>query len=140
MLSCCPPASRLAAFDVGRPGQYVVDVDTGTGTVARGFALRGCLVIGIDPSPELLDQARRLDIESEVTADYSEATAEATGLPDASVEVVSAGQCWYWFDRPAAADEARRVLRLARAIVRRNFDWLALPGSVGEAGSAPALA
>jgi hypothetical protein len=35
---------RLSGFGIGKPGQPVVDLGTGTGTVARGFARRGCRV------------------------------------------------------------------------------------------------
>jgi SAM-dependent methyltransferase len=38
-------------------------------------------------------------------------TAEATGLPDASADLVAVGQAWHWFDEPAAAAEVARVLR-----------------------------
>jgi len=54
-------------------------------------------------------------------------------LADASVDVVSAGQCWHWFDRSAAAREARRVLHPGGVIVICHFDWLPLPGNVVEA-------
>jgi SAM-dependent methyltransferase len=57
-------------------------------------------------------------------------------LSGASVDVVSAGQCWHWFDRPAAAVEARRVLRPGGAIVICHFDWLPIPGNVVEATEA----
>jgi SAM-dependent methyltransferase len=127
---------RLAAFGIGQSGQYVVDIGTGTGTLARGFACRGCRVTGIDRSPELLDQARRLDAAAGVVVDYRVARAEATGLAAASVDVLSAGQCWHWFDHPAAACEARRVLRPGAAIVICHFDWLPLPGNVVEATEA----
>lgn len=127
---------RLAGFGIGRSGQYVVDLGTGTGTLARGFAARGCRVTGIDRSPELLDQARRLDVAAGVVVDYRVASAEATGLPAGSVDVVSAGQCWHWFDRPTAASEARRVLRPGAAIVICHFDWLPLQGNVVEATEA----
>ncbi|MGA3221937.1 MAG: class I SAM-dependent methyltransferase [Acidimicrobiales bacterium] len=124
---------RLAAFGVGRAGQDVVDVGTGTGTLARGFARRGCRVVGIDPAPEMLAQARQLDAQEGADVEYRVATAEATGLATASCDAFSAGQCWHWFDRPSAAAEARRLLRPGGAIVICHFDWLPLPGSVAQA-------
>src|SRR3712207_6749105 len=99
---------RLAAFDVGTAGQRLLDLGTGTGYLGRGFALRGARVTGLDPAEPLLGQARRLDAEAGVTIDYVVATAEQTGLPDASFDVVTAGQCWHWFRRPVVAAEARR--------------------------------
>jgi SAM-dependent methyltransferase len=117
---------RLAQMDVGRSGQDVVDVGTGTGTVARGFAMRGCRVVGIDPAIELLDQARRMDVEAGVGVDCRVATAEATGLADASADVFSAGQCWHWFDRRSSAPSCRRhanALPTHARQPRRSADW-----------------
>jgi SAM-dependent methyltransferase len=121
---------RLSALGIGRWGQHVVDVGTGTGTVARNFVLRGCRVVGVDPAPTLIEQARRLDAEAGARVDYQIATAEATGLASACYDVVSAGQCWHWFDRPSAAAEARRLLRPDGAIVICHFDWLPRPDNV----------
>lgn len=124
---------RLATFGVGQAGQEVVDVGTGTGTVARNFALRGCRVVGIDPSTEMIEQGRQLNAEAGMQVDYRVGAAEATGLAGRAYDVFSAGQCWHWFDRPSAAAEARRLLRPGAAIVICHFDWLPLPGSVPEA-------
>jgi SAM-dependent methyltransferase len=124
---------RLAALGIGRAGQAVVDLGTGTGSLARGFARRGCRVIGIDPAPEMLQAARALDADAGVRVEYRVARAERTGLPDAACDVVTAGQCWHWFDRPRAAAEVARILRNDGALVIAHFDWIPLAGNVVRA-------
>jgi ubiquinone/menaquinone biosynthesis C-methylase UbiE len=101
---------RLAKFGIGQAGQRIGDVGTGTGTLARGFARRGCQVTGLDPSKALMAEAQRLDREAGVVVNYIVGTAENTGLSNATFDGVSAGQCWHWFDRAAAARELHRVL------------------------------
>ena len=101
---------RLIPFGIGMPGQRVLDLGTGTGTVARGLAQQGCQVIGLDPSAPLLAQARQLDRHAGVAVDHIVATVERIGLASGNLEMVTAGQCWHWFDRPTAAREVRRLL------------------------------
>src|SRR5262245_30446031 len=121
---------RLPAHGIGAAGETIVDVGTGTGTLARGFALRGARVIGIDPDGRLLDQARRLDVAASVTVEYKIETAEAIPLPDGLADVVSAGQCWHWFDGPKAALEFSRITKSHASVVGAYFTWLPLLGSV----------
>ncbi len=123
---------RLARFGIGRAGDRVLDLATGTGALGRGFATRGCAVTGVDLSPELLEQARDLDRKAGVATGYVVARAEETGFPARSFEVVAAGQSWHWFDRDRAAAEARRVLVPGGRLVIAHFDWIPLPGNVAE--------
>lgn len=121
---------RLEALDIGRAGQRVLDIGTGTGLLAREFARRGCRVTGLDPSASLIAEAKRADAAAGLGIDYVEAPAEATGLPDAAYDVVTAGTCWHWFDRARAAAEARRLLRPDGRLVIAHLDWLKLDGNV----------
>lgn len=124
---------RLAGLGVGEPGQRIVDLGTGTGTLARGFARRGAKVIGIDPDPRMLEQARRLDAEAGVEVEHRTGRAEDTGLPDAAAEVVSAGQCWHWFERARAAHECARILAARGRLLIAHFDWIPRAGNLVEA-------
>ncbi len=119
-----------------RPGQDALDLGTGTGTIARELAHLGLTVSALDPSAPLLDQARALDAATGVRICYTQAHAEAAPFPDQSFDLITAGQCWHWFDRPAAATQAARLLRPGGRIIIAHFDWLPLPGSVVAATEA----
>ncbi|MDR3415665.1 MAG: class I SAM-dependent methyltransferase [Nevskia sp.] len=128
--------ARLRERGVGIPGQRVLDLGTGTGSLARGFARAGSLVTGLDIAPQLLEQARALDRAEDLQIEYRVARAEATGFGDGQFDLVSAGQCWHWFDRPRAAAEVRRLLRRGGQVLIAHFDWLPLPGNVVAATEA----
>jgi len=114
-------------------GDRVLDLGTGTGTIARGLAKRGCFVTGLDPSDAMLEQAKALAAEEGVDIRLVQARAEETHLPAGSFDVVIAGTCWHWFDRAIAPLEARRVLKPSGRLLIANLDWLPLPGNVVEA-------
>lgn len=124
---------RLEAFGIGAAGQRIVDLGTGTGTLARGLAQRGAAVVGVDLAPEQLVEAAKLDAAAGVNVDYVVGRGEATGLSGAAFDVVIAGQCWHWFDSAAAMREAARLLKPDGRLVICHFDWIPLPGNVVEA-------
>ena len=124
---------RLFKDGTMRTGDRLLDLGTGTGTLARGFAARDCVVTGLDPSPAMLAEARRLAEIGGLAATFREGRAEATGEPDLAFDVVAAGQCWHWFDGSAAAAEIKRVLRPGGTVVVAHFDWLPTSDSVAHA-------
>jgi SAM-dependent methyltransferase len=127
---------RLFEACIVSKGNRVLDLGAGTGTIARGLAKRGCLVTGLDSSEAMLEQAKMLASEEGLDIPFVRARAEHTLLPSGSFDVVTAGTCWHWFDRPDAAREARRVLEPSGRLLIANLDWLPLPGNVVEASEA----
>lgn len=124
---------RLRADGVVAAGDRALDLGTGTGTIARGLAGMGLRVIGLDPAPSMLVEARRLAGEEGTSPRWVVARAEATGLAGGGFDVVCAGQCWHWFDRPRAAAEVARLLVPGGRAVIAHFDWLPYPGNLVEA-------
>jgi SAM-dependent methyltransferase len=96
----------LAETAVG-PRDRVVDVGCGTGIFTRLLAARGLDVVGIDPNRDMLAEARAAGSPPE----YRRGEAEATGLDDASVALVTAAQVFHWLDADRALAEFRRILR-----------------------------
>ncbi len=119
-------------FGVGVAGQRVLDVGTGTGQLARGLASGGARVTGLDRSRELLEAGEPLDREAGVEVARVCAPAEATGLADASFDVVAAAQCFHWFDLARAGAEFVRLLVPGGRVVVAQLDWLPRPASVPE--------
>ena len=54
-------------------------------------------------------------------------------MASSAADLVTAGQCWHWFDQPRAIAEVIRLLKPGGQLVIANFDWLPLAGNVVEA-------
>src|SRR5438874_8914077 len=80
----------------------LLDLGSGTGALARGYARRGARVVATDLSRQMLGQATDLPCRAA-------ARAESCPFRSATFDAVTAGQCWHWFDGPGAANECRRV-------------------------------
>jgi SAM-dependent methyltransferase len=81
------------------------DCGAGTGQATMPLANRFESVIGTDISLAMLEQAPR-----HPRVEYRVAPAEASGLPTASVDLVTVAQALHWVDRERFYAEAARVL------------------------------
>ena len=90
-----------------------VDLGTGPGIVAIELAKRGATVIGVDISQNQIDAARDRAAQLGVAerCSFIVAPAENTTLPAGEFDLVTAGQCWGWFDEPVVLREVDRLLR-----------------------------
>jgi SAM-dependent methyltransferase len=110
-----PFAAILLEHAAPRPGERVVDVACGTGTVARQAApLVGDTgtVVGVDINPAMLTVARSLPSPEGASIDWREGSASALPLGDKAYDLVLCQAGLQFFpDRPAALREMHRVLR-----------------------------
>ena len=121
---------RVFDDSLATAGSHILDLGTGTGMLARGFAARSAAVTGLDNAPPQIDEARRIAARDNLSIEFAVAPAEATGQPNSKFDLVVAGQCWHWFDHAKAAAEVRRVLKPGGHLVIAHMDWLPLSGNV----------
>jgi demethylmenaquinone methyltransferase / 2-methoxy-6-polyprenyl-1,4-benzoquinol methylase len=97
------------------PGDTVLDVATGTAAVALELVRQtGCSVVGVDQSPEMLEEARRRVVLAAETKRVRlvEATAGKLPFEDATFDGLTAAYLLrYLDDLPAGLEELARVLR-----------------------------
>ena len=92
------------------PEWLIADIGAGTGMLSDVFLANGNRVIAIEPNAEMRAACAQLH-PGEARLEIREGTAEATGLADASVDMVCSGRALHWFDLEAAMREFRRVVR-----------------------------
>jgi SAM-dependent methyltransferase len=109
------PAGAIDAIlhGLGSPDRLVAaDIGAGTGISARLLADRGVRVTAVEPNA-----AMRQAAEAHPGVHWHDSTAEATGLPDGSVDLVICAQAFHWFNQRMAVAEFHRIARPAGRLV-----------------------
>ena len=101
------------------------DCATGSGQAALGLAQHFRRVIATDASAEQIRHA-----QPHPAIEYRVAPAEASGLADASVDLVSVAQAAHWFDLPRFHAEVARVLKPGGVIALWGYGRMVLPGEL----------
>ena len=106
--SCRPTYPDTLFVELAKiaPRGVVWDCACGSGQASVGLAAHFDRVIATDASPRQVAAASATD-----RVEYRVATADASGLDDASCAAVTVAQALHWFAGPAFYREAQRVLR-----------------------------
>ena len=128
---------RVLADGSVRAGDAVLDLHCGGSNVARGLALRGCALTGIDHSVPALSHAAELDRRIGVTVAQQRARVENASFPPASFRAITAAQCWPACERPRPLVLFRTEDRQFHIVVdfprhRRSRSRVGVGGGVGE--------
>jgi SAM-dependent methyltransferase len=115
---------RLSAASV------VADVGSGTGILSELLLRERCTVFGVEPNKPMRAAAEEL-LQAYPNFKSVDGTAEATTLRSASVDLVTAGQAFHWFDGARARVEFKRILKPA--------GWVALMWNMRRTDTTPFL-
>jgi SAM-dependent methyltransferase len=99
-----------------RPGHLVADIGSGTGFLSELFLKNGNRVLGIEPNEEMRQAGEEYLASYDGFASIN-GSAECTTLDDATVDFVTTGQAFHWFDQNAARTEFLRILKPAGWVV-----------------------
>ncbi len=90
----------------------VADVGSGTGLLTQLFLRNANPVFAVEPNPDMR-AAGEEELHSFPRLTSINGTAEATTLAPSSIDLITVGQAFHWFDRAKAKQEFIRILRPA---------------------------
>jgi SAM-dependent methyltransferase len=104
-------AALFSAIGCGGSGDHrlfaILDLGAGTGKLTRMLVPSGARILALEPVEGMRRKLAELLPDIEVKG----GAAEAIPLPDGSVDAVTAGQAFHWFQGEPALAEIHRVLK-----------------------------
>ncbi|XP_074655249.1 putative methyltransferase DDB_G0268948 [Tubulanus polymorphus] len=99
----------LAGSKMSPPFGQLVDVGCGSGQSTPLFVDQFQTLIGVDPSPAQIDEAKKRNQHQNIT--YQVKDAYSLPVKDSSTDLVTSAMAAHWFDLPKFYEEVRRILK-----------------------------
>jgi len=122
---------RIIGRNLCMNGQKVLDIGTGTGVLPRNLYRYGAKWTGTDISEEQIRQAGILS--GNMNIDYHTVSTEELDFPDDSFDVITACQCFFYFDHERIAPALRRMLKPGGQLLVLYMAWLPFEDEIAEA-------
>jgi len=113
---------KLLLFGIGLKGQNVLDLGTGTGIIPRHMYQFGASFVGTDISESQINEA--IALSKGMKIGYRVCPSEDTGFNDDSFDIVTACQCFHYFDTSKFIPELRRILKPKGKFCKIFMEWL----------------
>ncbi len=122
-----PPRSlgTLLASYAQAPQPIVVDLGSGTGLSTRWAATWASSVTGVEPNDDMRAIAESRPAPG---VSFRKATAQQTGLPAQSADVVLVVQAMHWMEPTSTLEEVARILRPGGVFAAVDADWPPVSG------------
>lgn len=122
---------KLIKMGIGKEGQQILDLGSGTAILPMNLYHTGAFFTATDIAENQIAVGRALAAQKGMERiSFKVCPAEDTGLDDSSFDVVTAVQCFPYFDAEKAAAEIVRVLKPRGLFCKILMDWLPLEDAV----------
>ena len=116
---------KLISFGIGKRGQRILDLGSGTAVLPINLSDTGAKFTATDISENQIAFGKKLCEKKGIDCvDFRVCSAEDTGFRDDCFDVVTAVQCFHYFDEEKASAEIFRVLRPNGLFCKIFMDWL----------------
>ncbi len=122
---------RIVKLNLCVSGQTVLDLGTGTGVLPRNMYHYGAKWIGTDISDKQIEYAALLS--EGMNIGYYAVSAEKTDFPDNSFDVITACQCFWYFDHKKIMPELYRMLKPDGSLLILYMAWLPFEDKIANA-------
>lgn len=112
-------------------GQTVLDIGTGTGVIPRNMYRYGAKWTAADISENQIKQAKILSEGMDI--DYYTAATEDIDFPDQSFDVITACQCFFYFNHETVVPKLWRMLKPGGSILILYMAWLPFEDQIAGA-------
>ncbi len=113
-------------------GQTVLDIGTGTGVLPRNMYRYGARFIGADISPEQIDKARELSLKEKMDINFLVSSAEELPFENNRFDVITACQCFFYFDSAKIAPIFHRILKQDGKLVILYMAWFPFEDRIAQ--------
>lgn len=103
-------------------GQRILDIGTGTGVLPRNMYRYGAKWIGTDISENQIRQAKILSKDMDIA--YRTCSAEDLAFPANSFDVITACQCFWYFNHKQVVPKFFRLLKPGGRLLILIMEWL----------------
>lgn len=121
---------RIINLGYCKEGQKILDLGTGTGVLPRNMYKYGAKFTGTDISENQIKYAKALSKGLDIN--YIVSSAEELSLPDKSFDVVTACQCFMYFDKKVILPKLHRILKDNGHLLILYMAWLPYESDIAE--------